>query len=140
VRAAHLPITRPERFGQSDTVKVLLIAVAGAAGALARYGIGTAVGPRDFPWQTLGINLAGSFALGFLLRSGDLRGWSDVAVAAVGVGFLGAFTTFSTFSVETQSMLRDGRAVTAIGYVLASVVGGVALAAAGYALATTRGA
>src|SRR5688572_8832808 len=65
VRAARLPITRPERFGQSDTVKVLLIAVAGAAGALARYGIGTAVGPRDFPWQTLGINLAGSFALGF---------------------------------------------------------------------------
>ena len=121
-------------------MKVLLVALAGAAGALTRYGIGSAVGPRDFPWSTLGINLAGSFALGLLLRSGDLRGWSDVVTISLGVGFLGAFTTFSTFSVETQSMLRDGRSAAAAVYVLASLVGGVALAAAGYAVASTRGA
>ena len=121
-------------------MRVVLVAVAGAAGALARYGIGTAVGPRDFPWATLGINLAGSFVLGFVLRAGDLRSWSDVVTLTLGVGFLGAFTTFSTFSVETQSMLRDGRTVAAALYVVASVVGGVVLAAAGYALATARGA
>jgi CrcB protein len=119
-------------------VKVVLVALAGAAGALARYGIGSAVGPRDFPWSTLGINMAGSFALGLLLRTGDLRGWPDVVTLCLGVGFLGAFTTFSTFSVETQSMLRDGRNAAAAFYVLASVVGGVALAAAGYAVATAR--
>ena len=59
---------------------------------------------------------------------------------ALGVGFLGAFTTFSTFSVETQSMLRDGRGAAAALYVGASLVGGVGLAAAGYALAAARGA
>jgi fluoride exporter len=121
-------------------MKVLLVAIAGAAGALTRYGIGSAVARRDFPWSTLGINLVGSFALGLLLRAGELRGWSDVVMVTLGVGFLGAFTTFSTFSVETQSMLRDGRGATAALYVTASLVGGVALAAAGYAVATARGA
>jgi CrcB protein len=121
-------------------MKVVLVALAGAAGALARYGIGTAVGSRHFPWSTLGINLAGSFALGFLVRAGHLRGWSDLVTIALGVGFLGAFTTFSAFSVEAESMLRDGRGTAAALYVFASLVGGVALAAAGYALASARGA
>lgn len=119
-------------------MKVVLVALAGAAGALARYRLGTAVGPRDFPWSTLGINLAGSFALGLLLRAGELRGWSEVVTVSLGVGFLGAFTTFSTFSLETQSMVRDGRGIAACLYVAASVVGGVGLAAAGYALASAR--
>lgn len=121
-------------------MKAALIAIAGAAGALARYGIGSAVGPRDFPWATLGINIAGSFALGYLLRAGDLRGWSDLATLSLGVGFLGAFTTFSTFSVETQSMVRDGRGAAAALYVGASLLAGVVMAGAGYALATSRGA
>src|SRR3546814_659755 len=121
-------------------VKIALLAIAGAAGALARYGLGSAFTSRDFPWTTLGINLVGSFALGFLLRAGDLRGWSDVVTVSLGAGFLGAFTTFSTFSVETQAMLRDGRTVSAGLYVCASVVGGIAAAGAGYALATSRGA
>jgi CrcB protein len=121
-------------------VKVALLAVAGAAGALTRYGIGSAVGAREFPWPTLGINLTGSFALGYLLRAGDLRGWSELVTLSLGVGFLGAFTTFSAFSVETQSMLREGRGAAAAIYVCASLVGGVATAAAGYALATAHGA
>ena len=121
-------------------MKVVMVAIAGALGALTRYGIGSAVGARDFPWATLGINLAGSFALGLLLRAGELRGWSDVVVISLGVGFLGAFTTFSTFSVETQTLLRDGRSAAAGAYVAASLIGGVALAAAGYAVAGSRGA
>lgn len=116
-------------------MKVLAVAVAGALGALSRFGIGTAVGSRDFPWATLPINLAGSFALGLVVRLGDLRGWSDLTTAALGIGFLGAFTTFSTFSVETQTMLREGRTTAAALYVGASVVGGIALAALGYATA-----
>jgi CrcB protein len=121
-------------------MKVALVAVAGALGALTRYGIGSTVGAKDFPWVTLSINLAGSLALGFVLRFGELRGWSDLATVALGVGFLGAFTTFSTFSVETQTMLRDGRTAAAAAYVGASLVGGVALAALGYVVAGSRAA
>jgi CrcB protein len=116
-------------------MKVALVALAGAAGALARYGIGSAAGTRSFPWATLGINLAGSLALGFLIRAGELRGWSTLVTVPLAVGFLGAFTTFSTFSVETQTLLRDGRPAAAGAYVSLSVLGGVALAAAGYAVA-----
>lgn len=116
------------------------MAIAGALGAVTRYGIGSAVGAKDFPWATLPINLAGSFALGFVLRFGELRGWSDLTTIGLGIGFLGAFTTFSTFSVETQTMLRDGRAAAAALYVGTSVVGGVAMAALGYVAATSRAA
>ncbi len=114
---------------------VVWIGVAGAAGALTRYGVGRAVGTRSFPWATLGINLVGSLALGILLKSAMERGWSDTTVQALGIGYLGAFTTFSTFSADTHTMLRDGRTGAALTYVLASVVGGVIAAAIGYAIA-----
>src|SRR5688572_30830615 len=55
--------TRSER-GRIGRVKVLLVGLAGAAGALSRYGLGVAVGVRSFPWGTLGINLVGSYLLG----------------------------------------------------------------------------
>jgi CrcB protein len=116
-------------------VTPVLIAVAGAAGALARWGIGSAVGTRSFPWATLGINLAGSFVLGVVLKLAIDRGWPDTTTLPLAVGFLGAFTTFSTFSVETHTMLRDDRLAAAALYVGISVLGGIAAAAAGYALA-----
>ena len=113
-------------------MRVLLVAVLGAAGACCRYGIGVAVGVQSFPWATLGINVAGSFLLGVLLTAGPDRLSSDVVVG-LAVGFLGAFTTFSTFGYETQTLLRTDRLGTAAVYVLASVVAGVAAAALGYA-------
>jgi CrcB protein len=122
-------------------VRVLLIGVAGAAGALTRYGIATAAasagGPRAFPWTTLAINLVGSFLLGVLveLTAGDSPRFSDDVRLVLGVGFLGAFTTFSTFSVESVQLLRDGRAAEALVYVGASVAGGLALAALGWGVA-----
>jgi CrcB protein len=116
---------------------VLLIAIAGAAGATARYGIGVAVGARSFPWSTLAINLVGSFLLGLLAKESIERGWSDTRTLPLTVGFLGAFTTFSTFSVETHTMLRDGRTFDAAAYLGLSVVGGLLAAAAGYAVAAT---
>ena len=116
-------------------MKVVLVAVAGALGALARWGIGSAVGTRSFPWHTLGINVAGSFLLGLVLRAGSDHGWSDATVTAVGTGFLGAFTTFSTFSVEARTLLDDGRAGAALAYVLLSVLLGIAAAALGYTTA-----
>ena len=113
----------------------LFVALAGAAGALARYQVSLLVGARTFPWSTLGINIAGSFVLGALVRIATDRGWEQSTTVPIGVGFLGAFTTFSTFSVETHAMVRSGRPVAAIAYVTVSVVGGVLAAGAGYALA-----
>ncbi len=110
----------------------VLVAVLGAAGALSRYGIGRAVGVTSFPWATLGINVAGSFAIGVLLVAGPSR-LSDATVTGLAVGFLGAFTTFSTFGYETQTLLRTGRTSAAASYVVASVVLGVGAAALGYA-------
>ena len=115
---------------------VLLIAIAGAAGAAARHGVGVAVGARSFPWSTLAINLVGSFLLGLLVRVGLERDWSELRTLPLSVGFLGAFTTFSTFSVETHTMLRDGRSGAAAAYIGLSVVGGLAAAAVGYAVAS----
>lgn len=118
-------------------MKVLLIAVAGATGAVSRYGIGRWVGAHTFPWSTLGINVVGSFALGLVLHASNLRHWPDTSTAAVAVGFLGAFTTFSTFSYEVQDLLRTDRAGAAAGYIGLSLIGGVLAAAAGYAIART---
>ena len=114
-------------------MRVALVAVAGAAGALARYGVGAAVGARSFPWSTLAINVVGSFLLGVLLQAAPGRLDDDVRIA-LAVGFLGAFTTFSTFSYETVAMVRDGRAASAAAYVVASVLVGVGAAAVGYRL------
>lgn len=110
---------------------LFLIGVAGAAGALARYGIGAAVGVRTFPWATLVINLAGSFLLGLLVAIVPARLSADVRLA-LAAGFLGAFTTFSTFSHESVTMVREGRVASAAAYVGISVVGGLAASAAGY--------
>ena len=80
----------------------------------------------------MAINLAGSFLLGVLVKLAGDRGWPDSTTLPLGVGFLGAFTTFSTFSVETQTMLRDDRLAAAGAYVGASVLGGVVAATLGY--------
>jgi CrcB protein len=116
-------------------MKLLLIAVAGAVGAASRYGVATWIGTRTFPWSTLAINLAGSLVLGFVAHRAITRGWADTTTLPITVGFLGAFTTFSTFSNETWTLLRTDQAGLALAYVAASVIGGVVAAAAGYTLA-----
>lgn len=113
-------------------MKVVLVGIAGAAGALARYGISIAVGGRSFPWSTLGINISGSFLLGFLLAFGIERGWSETTTVPLAIGFLGAYTTFSTFSYETFTLARTDRALLAAIYVAVSVAGGVLAALVGY--------
>lgn len=111
------------------------MALAGAAGAVSRYGIGLAVGATRFPWVTLGINISGSFVLGFFLTFATERRLSPELAAAVTVGFLGAYTTFSTFAWEAFAMGRTERTGTATIYVIASLIGGIAAAWAGYQLA-----
>jgi CrcB protein len=116
-------------------VRVALVGAAGALGALARYWIGTSIGVRSFPWATLAINVVGSFLLGLVLGGPGVARWSPTATTAVAVGFLGAFTTFSTFAFEATSLVREERAGAALAYVAASLVLGLAASAAGFLIA-----
>src|SRR5687767_6682009 len=113
----------------------LLVALGGVVGVLARFGISRlTLHGEALVWSTVAINLAGSFLLGLLVAgswfSRDVR-------EGVGVGLLGGFTTFSTFSVQIVLEVEAGRPARAGAYLLLSVVGGVAAAAAGYALGRT---
>jgi CrcB protein len=124
-------------------VKVALVGIAGAAGALTRYALAVAIGVRSFPWATLAINLTGSFVLGLLLTVGIERQWSETTIVPLAVGFLGAYTTFSTFSYETIKLLEDGDyrratlyAVLSVGLALAATLTG--MVAAGELLAARR--
>jgi fluoride exporter len=113
------------------------IAVGGALGASARYGVAQLVhvGPGTFPWATFWTNVTGSFALGAVLvlvagRYPPRR----FARPFVATGFLGAYTTYSTFAVETVLLARDGEAAVAGVYAAASLVVGFAAVWAGMVL------
>ena len=110
----------------------VLVAVAGALGAVVRYRIGLAVGVRSFPWATLGINISGSFLLAVVLAGPAATRWSSSTSTAIAVGFIGAYTTFSTFGYETITMVRTERTAEAIGYVALSLIGGLAATGIGY--------
>ena len=112
-------------------MKVFLVAVAGAAGALVRYGIGVAVGVRSFPWATLGINITGSFVLGLVLTLGTERGWPETTTVPIAVGFLGAYTTFSTLMLESWRLVESGEVVAGTVNVLGSVGLGILAVLAG---------
>jgi fluoride exporter len=106
------------------------VAIGGAAGVLARYGLGTAVSNDARPWLTVAINVSGSFLLGLLVSVGD---WFSPEVrTALAVGLLGGFTTFSTFSVDVFTDIESGRGGEAALYLGLSVALGVGAAAAGY--------
>ncbi len=108
------------------------VALAGALGVLARYGIASAWPAGDPALAAIAaINVAGSFALGVLT---GVDWWTTEARTAVGAGFLGGFTTYSTFSVQAVLTADDGRWAVAVAYVAASLVLGLAAAAAGYAI------
>lgn len=108
------------------------VAIAGALGAVVRYRIGLAVGVRALPWTTLGINVSGCFLLAAVLAGPAQARWGPATTAAVAVGLLGGYTTFSTFGFETFTLLRTQRIGDAALYAAASVVGGVMATAAGY--------
>ena len=113
-----------------------LVAIGGAGGSLARYGVERLLGTSDgLPVGTLAVNLVGAFALGALLEWLAIRG-SDVAHRRaarllLGTGFLGGFTTYSALAVESDGLLREGRAGLALVYVLATVVVGLVASLAG---------
>lgn len=111
----------------------VLVAIAGAIGAVIRYRIGVAVGVRSFPWATLGINVSGCLLLAFVLAGPGASRWSPSTTTAVAAGLLGAYTTFSTFGYETFTLLRTEQTGSAVLYVTLSLLGGLVAAALGYA-------
>lgn len=103
-----------------------MVALGGAAGAAARFGVAQAFAARDgFPWATFGINVAGSLGLGLLMGAFPVAGEAWRVRALLGIGFCGGFTTFSTFSYETLVLLQRGSPVTALLYSFGSVAVGV---------------
>lgn len=113
------------------------VGMAGALGALCRWMIGLLLDgiPSLFPFATLGVNLAGSFLLGYL-TSGYLKKTTRPLAwkMAVGTGFIGSFTTFSTFSLETVQLLNAEQFGLAFIYILVSMFGGLLLALLGYTM------
>lgn len=121
--------------------RCLLIALAGSIGALARFGISAAVhrlGAGAFPWGTALVNALACLAIGYLWALGEHRlTFSPGARAAVFIGFLGSFSTFSTYMIETVRMIDD-RPGWAIANILLQNLGGLLLTLAGYALGRTE--
>jgi len=113
------------------------IAAGGVLGVLARYGLARLVhvGPGAFPWATFVTNVSGSFALGVVLVVILRRFPPGTFVRPfVATGFLGAFTTYSTFAVESVVLAKDGAPGLACAYVVASLTVGFAAAWAGISL------
>ena len=119
--------------------QVLAIAGGGAIGALLRYWVSNGVYAfmgRDFPYGTLVVNVAGSLVMGFLYIWLLERAFGGTAMRAfLLVGLLGAFTTFSAFSIETLNLVESGQLVRALMNTLLSVVLCVAAAALGVMVA-----
>jgi len=109
--------------------QLVLIAIGGSLGALARYGISLVVyhqGGETFPWGTLVVNITGCFLIGFF--SGIFEGTIIPSAwrSFITIGFIGAYTTFSTYSFETVNLLQDGEISLATANILANNVFGIA--------------
>ena len=118
-------------------MQLLAIAGGGAMGALLRYLVGLlvySVLDDSWPYGTLAVNILGSFLIGFLWQLFDLNSYSQTSRLLIFTGGLGAFTTFSTFSLESLTLLQAGR-IRAWGmYALASNLGGLAAVWIGFQL------
>jgi CrcB protein len=110
------------------------LAIMGALGAYARFSVTaavTAARPSAFPWGTFVVNLTGGFTLGVLTGAG----LADAALFVLGTGFLGGYTTFSTWMFESQRLGEDGDMPRMAAYALGSMVAGLVVAAVGWWLA-----
>ena len=109
-------------------MKVAVVAVGGALGAITRYGVSLLVArfwTGDFPLATFLINVSGSFILGFFVTFAAEKSTLDpMWRLLVATGFVGAYTTFSTFEYETQALNEAGATAVAVANILASVVAG----------------
>ena len=124
-------------------LRVILIGLAGLAGTLCRYWLSGVLARRygeTFPAGTLAVNVAGCFLIGFLFYMFQERYVvGQTARSVVLVGFLGGFTTFSSYGLQTFTLLRDGEFAYAAANVFASNLLGLLMVWGGYALAKLLG-
>jgi fluoride exporter len=116
---------------------VAFLMLAGAAGAIARYLADVAIqsrGDGEYPWGTFWVNVSGCLLLGLIWGWVDHHEGGGTFQTIAGTGFCGAYTTFSTFSLESVRLIENGRYGTAARYALTSVVVGGAAAAIGLAI------
>jgi CrcB protein len=109
---------------------ILLVAVGGALGSLARFGLSAwvikQVNPIHFPWGTFTVNVLGCFLAGiFLLTAEKIPVLNQEARLFLVTGILGGFTTFSAFGIETLGLLRRGEVLIALSYACLSVIAGL---------------
>jgi CrcB protein len=122
-------------------MSLLYVMLGGAFGSGARYLTGRATlslfGP-DFPYGTLAVNLIGGLLMGALVGVlARVSNGGETWRLLLGVGVLGGFTTFSSFSLDAVTMIERGQLTVALGYVLLSVIGSIAALFAGLTLART---
>ena len=119
---------------------LLWVGLGGFLGANARYLVGGWVAARwgaAFPWGTFAANITGCFILGFFLSFAQERPWvAPSARLLFAVGFLGAYTTFSTFTYESFRLLQDGQLALAAFNIFGSLLAGLIAVFAGAALGT----
>lgn len=122
-------------------MRTFYIGIAGFAGAISRYAVEGWVSDRtrgSFPWGTLAVNASGCFLLGLVFTILTERFLPHPTVrAALTIGFLGAYTTFSTFAFETMRLAQDGAVALAAGNALGSLGLGIAAVYAGVWLGRT---
>lgn len=116
---------------------LLWVALAGALGAVARYSVHALVQSRVtglFPFGTVVVNLSGSLALGIVVGLAIAHGLEPDVRAVVGTGFIGAYTTFSTFSYDTVGLMQEGDVRAALVNAFGSIVLGLVAATVGLAV------
>ena len=130
------PVRR--RGARNDPRVVAAVSLGGALGAPARYGVARLVDitPGTFPWETFWINVSGSFAVGFVLVV-VLESFPPTRYIRpfVATGFLGAYTTYSTFVVETDLLIKNRHWSIALSYLAASLATGLSAVWIGMVLA-----
>ncbi len=117
---------------------ILWVGLGGFLGANARYLLGGVIAERwstAFPWATFAINISGSFILGLFLAFAEERPWMHPSSRLMfAVGFVGAYTTFSTFEYESIRLLQEGEMLLAFANIAGSVIAGLVAVFAGAAL------
>ncbi len=115
--------------------QAVLVALGGAIGAVLRFSIGNLIESSDFPLSTILVNISGSFILGMLAVMAINNGYSEELMLFFGTGLLGAFTTMSTFSLETLTLVKNDNYTLALAYASISFILCILFAFIGWELA-----
>lgn len=118
----------------------LAIGIASSLGGMLRYAVTLIIPNSAFPFATLLINVSGSLFLGWFATvfKDRMPPVSDATYLAIATGFVGAYTTFSTYMLESDKMIRDGGSFRPLAYLIGSIVLGLIAVRAGFVLGTLQ--